>query len=154
MTYEESVIAALDDVGKYFRRLYREAADPETYAKYYSMMSVVSQASNLIEELMEKQEPRVLTLDEVKTIGTQNYNQMQDENTRLIWIEERNANALRITKPTYYDFFEEEDEEPIIINYIGTDFYDHFKQNTYGKHWRCWSEKPTEEQRESVKWAG
>ena len=102
--------------------------------------------------LLEEQEPRLLTLDEVKTIGTQNYNQIQDENTRLIWIEERNANALRITKPTYYDFFEEEDEEPIIINYVGTDYYDHFKQNTYGKDWRCWSSKPTEEQRKAVKW--
>lgn len=104
--------------------------------------------------LLKEQEPRMLTLDEVKAIGTQNFNQMRDENTRLIWTEERNANVLRITKPTYYDFFEEEDEEPIIINYIGTDFYDHFGQKTYGKDWRCWSAKPTKEQMESVKWAG
>lgn len=78
MTYEESVISALDDVGKYFRGLYHEEADPETYAKYYSMMSIVSQASNLIEELMENE--------------------------------------------------------------------------YYGKTWRCWSAKPTEEQREATPW--
>lgn len=155
MTYEESVISALDDVGKYFRSLCHEEADPETYAKYYSMMSIVSQASNLIEELMEKQEPRVLTLDEVKAISTQNFNQMRNENTRLIWSEERNANTLNIAKPTYYDFeLEDSEEKPIILNYIGTDFFDNFNPSTYGKDWRCWSAKPTEEQRDSVKWAG
>lgn len=153
MTYEESVISALDDVGKYFRRLCHEEADTETYAKYYSMMSIVSQASNLIEELMEKQEPRVLTLDEVKAIGTQNFNQMRDENTRLVWVEEESA--LNIAKPTYYDLgLEDNEEEPIYLYYVGTDFFDRCDTSTYGKDWRCWSTKPTEEQRESVKWAG
>lgn len=153
MTYEESVISALDDVGKYFRRLCHEEADPETYAKYYSMMSIVSQASNLIEELMEKQEPRVLTLDEVKAIGTQNYNQMRDENTRLVWVEEESA--LNIAKPTYYDLgLEDNEEEPIYLYYVGTDFFDRCDPSTYSKDWRCWSARPTDEQRESVKWAG
>lgn len=154
MTYEESVISALDDIGKYFRRLCHEETDPETYAKYYDMMSIVSQASNLIEELMEKQEPRVLTLDEVKAIGTQNFNQMRDENTRLIWGEGRNTNSLRIVKLTYHDFGLEdnEEEEPIILNYIGTDFFDNFNSSTYGKDWRCWSAKPTKEQRKATQW--
>ena len=104
---------------------------------------------------LKDKEPRVLTLDEVKAIGTQNFNQMRDENTRLVWNEERNTNALNIAKPTYYDYgLEDNEEEPIVLYYIGTDFYDHFNQNRYGKDWRCWSAKPTEEQRESVKWAG
>lgn len=104
-------------------------------------------------EALTEQEPRVLTLDEVKAIGTQNFNQIQDENTRFIWSEEEYA--LNIVKPTYYDFgLEDSKEEPIYFYYIGTDFFNHFNQNTYGKTWRCWSAKPTEEQRESVKWAG
>lgn len=104
---------------------------------------------------LKDNEPRVLTLDEVMAISTQNFNQMRNENTRLIWSEERNANTLNIAKPTYYDFeLEDSEEKPIILNYIGTDFFDNFNPSTYGKDWRCWSAKPTKEQMESVKWAG
>ena len=109
------------------------------------------EAFYLAVKALKEQEPRVLTLDEVKTIGTQNYNQIRDENTRLIWSEEENA--LNIAKPTYYDFgLEDSKEEPIYLYYIGTDFYNHFDQNTYGKNWRCWSSCPTEEQRRAVPW--
>ena len=102
---------------------------------------------------LKDDEPRVLTLDEVKAIGTQNFNQMRDENTRLVWVEEESA--LNIAKPTYYDLgLENSEEEPIYLYYVGTDFFDRCDPNTYGKDWRCWSAKPTEEQRESVKWAG
>lgn len=102
---------------------------------------------------LKNDEPRVLTLDEVKAIGTQNFNQMRDENTRLVWVEEESA--LNIAKPTYYDLgLEDNEEEPIYLYYVGTDFFDRCDPSTYSKDWRCWSAKPTEEQRESVKWAG
>lgn len=101
--------------------------------------------------LLKEQDPRVLELDEVKAIGTQNNDQIQDENTRFIWSEEEYA--LHIAKPTYYDFgLEDSEEEPIYLYYIGTDFFNHFDQNTYGKTWRCWSSRPTDEQREAVPW--
>ena len=101
--------------------------------------------------LLKVQEPRVLTLEEVKTIGAQNYNQVRDENIRLIWSEERND--LNIAKPTYNDFIlEDNEEEPIYLYYVGTDFFDRFDQSTYGKNWRCWSSRPTDEQREAVPW--
>ena len=102
---------------------------------------------------LKDNEPRVLTLDEVKAIGTQNFNQMRDENKRLIWIEEESA--LNMAKPTYYDFgLEDSEEEPIYLYYVGTEFFDRCDPSTYDKNWRCWSAKPTEEQRENVKWAG
>ena len=102
---------------------------------------------------LKDNETRVLTLDEVKAIGTQNFNQMRDENTRLIWIEEESA--LNMAKPTYYDFgLEDSEEEPIYLYYVGTEFFDRCDPSTYDKNWRCWSAKPTEEQRENVKWAG
>ena len=104
-------------------------------------------------EALTEQEPRVLTLEVVKAIGTQNFNQMRDENTRLVWVEEESA--LNIAKPTYYDLgLEDNEEEPIYLYYVGTDFFDRCDPSTYSKDWRCWSAKPTEEQRESVKWAG
>lgn len=101
--------------------------------------------------LLKEQEPMVLTLEEVKAIGTQNYCQIQDENTRLIWSEE--GYALHAVMPTYYDFeLEDGEEEPIYLYYVGTDYFKHYDQNTYGKTWRCWSSRPTDEQRKAVEW--
>lgn len=109
------------------------------------------EAFYLAVKALEEQEPRVLTLDEVKTIGVQNANQRRDRDIKLIWSEERNA--LNITMPTYYDFgLDDGEEEPIVLNYVGTDFFDSFDQNTYGKTWRCWSAKPTDEQMEGTPW--
>lgn len=140
----------LMDIADYFRERCRNAAPGSTEEKrFYVYLSAINDA----DRMLKGQELRLLTLDEVKAIGTQNFNQMRDENTRLIWIEEENA--LNIAEPTYYDFrLEDSEEEPISFYYVGTDFFDRYDQNAYGKTWRCWSAKPTEEQRESVKWAG
>lgn len=138
----------LMDIADYFREHCRNAAPGSAEEKrFYVYVSAITDA----DRMLKGQELRLLTLDEVKAIGTQNYNQMQDENTRFIWSEEEYA--LHIAKPTYYDFgLEDSEEEPIYLYYIGTDFFNHFDQNTYGKTWRCWSAKPTDEQREAVKW--
>lgn len=137
MTYEESVISALDDVGKYFRRLCHEEANLETYAKYYSMMSVVSQASNLIEELLKEQEPMVLTLEEVV-----------------------NSDAPVIVDsydmPLYYASFEPEFSNETWARFytLGEEGFTQFLIEDYNKAnmWRCWSAKPSDEQRKAVKW--
>jgi hypothetical protein len=135
------------DIADYFRERCRNAAPGSAEEKRFC---VYVSAITDTDRMLKGQELRVLTLDEVKAIGEQNY-QCLDENIGLIWSEERNA--LNIAKPTYYDFgLEDSEEEPIHLYYVGTDFFDTFDQNTYGKSWRCWSSKPTEEQREAVKW--
>ena len=144
MTYEESMISALDDIGKYFRRLYHEEADPETYAKYYDMMSIISQASNLIEELMEEQEPRVLTREELK----------QFEGSPC-WFESsgtyKDKNGFWIIPVMFRTF-----SAGIIMSYTsvldGLADYGELGLSEYNKAWRCWSVKPTKKQREVIPW--
>ena len=36
------------------------------------------------------------------------------------------------------------------IQFVG--FYEKFKIEQYGKTWRCWGEKPTEEERKAAEW--
>ena len=81
--------------------------------------------------LLKAQEPRVLTLEEA--LG-------EDE----CWIEGRSGacgygDALISDDGERVDFY-----RPHSINTL--DFY------AYNKVWRCWSSRPTDEQREAVKW--
>lgn len=82
--------------------------------------------------LLEAQEPRVMTLEEA--LGG-------DE----CWVEYPNGGC------GYADCY---------LSYTtkGADIYRTMKHDfnvplaTYGKTWRCWTSRPTDEQREAVKW--
>lgn len=81
--------------------------------------------------LLKEQEPRVLILDEV----------LQDD--RLLWVEWIGCNCGGLS-PTASkcngDFsvaFHNGEVHPIGL---------------YGKQWRCWDRKPTDEQREGTPW--
>lgn len=81
--------------------------------------------------LLKRQEPRVMTLDEA--LGG-------DE----CWIEGRNGacgygDALLTDDGERVDFY-----RPHRLDTL--DFYE------YGLSWRCWTSRPTEEQRKAVKW--
>ena len=84
-------------------------------------------------ELLKKQEPQVLTLEEV--LGG-------DE----CWFEHINGAC------GYADLYVHENgmvgvsRINKIISFIPAE--------SYGKQWRCWSYRPTEEQRKAVKWDG
>lgn len=89
--------------------------------------------------MLKSQEPRVMTLEEV-----------EDALDTVIWVD----------RP---DFDNSSDEYALIKSYSrkegymtiayfcgyhdATMFY-----NLYGKKWRCWDKRPTDEQREAVKW--
>ena len=81
--------------------------------------------------LLEAQQPRVMTLEEV--LGG-------DE----CWLESRNdicgyGDAVLIRDGEFVDFY-----RPRNINTF--DFYG------YGSSWRCWTSRPTDEQRKAKKW--
>ncbi len=82
--------------------------------------------------LLKEQEARVLTLEEV--LGG-------DE----CWVEYINGGC------GYCDCYLDDDAKSIVINRtLRKDF--NVSPNGYGKVWRCWSARPTDEQRKAVKW--
>ena len=82
--------------------------------------------------LLKEQEPRVLTLEEV--LGG-------DE----CWVEYINGGC------GYCDCYLDDDAKSIVINRtLRKDF--NVSPNGYGKVWRCWNVRPTEEQREETPW--
>ena len=96
------------------------------------------QAVNTIADtlaLLKEQEPRVMTLEDVKAFGW-DYCYLEEE--RLPGNEYRSiCGDYALTCITW--------------PYISSMRIQH-GDDSYGKKWRCWSAKPTDEQRRAVKW--
>lgn len=96
-------------------------------------LALIRQQQERIAELEAAQTARVMTLEEVKTLN---------HNT-AVWYEHKGVNPPR----------------PRVVHYASDDhitFTDgstlNFEMDGYGSHWRCWTQRPTDEQREKVKW--
>lgn len=88
---------------------------------------------------LKAMEPRVLTLEEVKQHNNQD---------GCVWFEQPtyNADAAFVRKD---DFMTQ-----VISPYILGEQINHgyWTNGNYGKTWRCWTARPTDEQRKAVKW--
>lgn len=138
MSDEEKVLSDLKDIVEYFMRLYREEEDHHIYGQHYDRMVVVSNACNLIEELLKAQEPRVLTLEEVKKLRS-----LYDG---AVWLE----TCADILFPVLPEMSLQGSTFYVAIPFVG--YHSWGDNKYYGKTWRCWSSRPTDEQREAVPW--
>lgn len=116
---------------------YDDEASEETLRSYVEQC--LEEAGFSVEVgLFKVQEPRVLTLDEVK--------RLQSIRDGAIWLEIF-GNGLFPALPEFSNksltFF-------VAIPFDG--YRSVFENDWYGKTWRCWSAKPTDEQREATPW--
>jgi hypothetical protein len=63
----------------------------------------------------------------------------------VCWYEEKNEDKL-------YPVHLEEGHVNFFVSFIGIEFAERHEKCKYGKTWRCWAEKPTEEEREAAEW--
>ena len=88
--------------------------------------------------LLKAQEPRVMPADEIV---------LSAEPSKWLWVERKGdycAEAYKAGK-TVSGLIAFECETPCAFLYCEY-------PGEYGKSWRCWTSRPTEEQREAVKW--
>ena len=87
---------------------------------------------------LKEQEPRVLTLEELRSL---------DGTDHFVWLEDNGEYAL-------YDCYAEVTayRNNVELNIFGSEVEFEPDNEEYGKTWRCWSARPTEEQRKAVKW--
>lgn len=92
-------------------------------------------------DYLSAQEPRVMTLEEVKQHNNQD---------GCVWFEQPtyNADAAFV--------IQDEDYTEIISPYILGKPINHgyWSNSNYNKKWRCWTSRPTDAQRDAVKWDG
>ena len=89
-------------------------------------------------ELLKAQEPRVMTLEEAK--GAE-YCWLEQKSSKYIVIVDFVMSHSRVTGKTASE-----------IRRLGNSRVYLLLDEEYGKDWRCWTSRPTDEQREAVKW--
>lgn len=88
-------------------------------------------------ELLKAQEPRLLKLEEIPEYDGAFLIEYRHEVWPMQWA------LFRLNLTMAYRFIRGDSELGFSIN-----------KDLYGKTWRCWTARPTEEQRKAVKWDG
>ena len=95
--------------------------------------------------LLKAQQPRVLTLEEV-------FERSKHMDEDAVWIEFEDEDGDMVVNPAILSnskpIFE---AEYIIVAALRWE-KKYFPLGTYGKKWRCWTSRPTDEQRKAAKW--
>lgn len=101
------------------------------------MAELVPTDARAIIRMLKEQEPRIMTLDEVKNLRS-----LYDG---AVWLE-----ALSGLFPVLPEIC-----MPNITFFVAIPFdhyHGYFDNKYYGKTWRCWTARPTHEQMEATKW--
>lgn len=128
MTKLEKIIADLDALIDYW------VADDGVHDDIFngvSMLKTLDEARDAL-ELLKEQEPRVLTLEEVLKANP-------------VWFE---THGLLL--PAIIDHEESKAGDCVIV--FGEFDGSYYPINRYNKKWRCWTARPTDEQREGIPW--
>lgn len=98
-------------------------------------IAIMQESMEALKKRMKEQEPRVMTLEEVREMSW-DYCYLEEEviNDKILQIYSGKHRIKCITWPS-------------IASCALS-----FGYEAYGKKWRCWTARPTEEQREAVKW--
>lgn len=102
------------------------------------------EAFYLAVKALEAQEPRVLTLEELRSLnGTDHF----------VWLEDNGGYTID-GGYALYDCYAEATtyQNNVELNTFGREMEFEPDNEEYGKTWRCWSAKPTDEQRRAVMW--
>lgn len=130
----EKLIERLKEIAEYFRGCRNNASfASKAENHFWELQNAASEAVSLL----KAQEPRVMTLEEVEVLPYGYVLIETDKKDSLHWVD-----ALLFCKNTNFsfDFITLEGRARL----LGTD---------YNMEWRCWTSRPTDEQREAVKWA-
>jgi hypothetical protein len=85
--------------------------------------------------LLKAQEPRIMTVDQMKSV----------KDYIPIWLECLVKNET-ILDPAFLKF------DGVVYHLLHETAVPDFDDRTYSKNWRCWTSRPTDKQREAVKW--
>ncbi len=90
--------------------------------------------------LLKAQEPRVMTLEEVINSNDPIYIEQTEHDGKWCVVLKRSVEGY------YKGPFDK------VTLFMGVDGYLPFITSEYNKTWRCWTSRPTDEQREAIPW--
>lgn len=93
--------------------------------------------------LLKEQEPRVMTLEEIKLLP--------DESD--VFLEEVDCIVVAATISRQCEKWGARTDVTFFYGIESTSYEsDEYYNEDYGRWWRCWTARPTDEQRKAVKW--
>lgn len=101
------------------------------------MCNAINMYCNDALTLLREQEPRVLTLEEIRS-GT----------VEVVWLED--ADKPNVIPGIWFRLSNEGGDEAVDIHVM--DGFVGARLAVYGKMWRAWTSRPTKEQRKAVPW--
>ena len=109
---------------------------------------MVEDALDAIEDALKAQEPRVMTLDEV----------VEHFSLPPVFVDDPDAQEdyYEDIQPLYFEYPYQE-KDPWYVHWRGhaqSQRYLDERRHTYNREWRCWTARPTDEQRNAVAWDG
>ena len=130
MTDREKVIELLKEIAEYFRGCRNNASfASKAENHFWELQNAAREAA----ELLKAQEPRVMTLKEIVS-------------AECVWIEYATSGNIIIALPWDIELTDD------TYNFIGMpNCFVEFR-SLYGKEWRCWTARPTDEQRRETPW--
>ena len=104
--------------------------------------------------LIREQEPRMLTVKEVKRICADNIGAWSSEDLTILWIEEigKNYGIMPVVAKWDEDDWDGEPNDIVYAYYFGSDLDEKVNLNEYNRTWRLWTDKPTKTQRMGAAW--
>ena len=90
--------------------------------------------------LLKAQEARVMSLEELN---------LDADESVICYSEFCDSRVVNVTAPFCYP-----GDRLVQLPYIGTEYRNWVDPEQYGVLWRCWTARPTDEQRKAVKWNG
>ena len=139
MIDREKVIAHLDDLRQFADVDVHPVVSPENWDIYSTLCDYIDQIKEEVETLLKEQEPRVLTLEEIK--------KLQSLRDGAIWLETFEDNVVYPALPEI-----SLQNVTYLVAIPFRDYRDWLNNEYYGKTWRCWTSHPTKEQREATPW--
>jgi hypothetical protein len=128
-------------------KVIKELEEVQHYIKVENLPAHTLKAKLVIDDalaLLKAQEPRVMTLEEIKALPD------------YVFLEDRDISHVfsikTISRPALPQlvFVNISGEE--CVGFRGPDGDTSLVTSRYRVEWRCWTSRPTDEQREAVKW--
>lgn len=128
----EMVIEGLNDLRSHFQAMAGISSSRQGRANHTESARTIEDAI----ALLKAQEPRVMTLEEVKALPSETD----------VWLDEFCSIIVATTiSCTMYG-------NAYFYGIEHADYGVDYKLIDYGKEWRCWTSRPTEEQWEATPW--
>ena len=135
MADREDIVEIFSELRNFADNDIHPVVSPENWHVYSKLRDLIDHAEEAARALLKEQEARVMTLDEVKAFDWD-----------YCYLEE-----VRLPGKVYRAVCGDHKLTCITWPCV-TSMQIQYGDESYGKKWRCWSAKPTDEQRQAVKW--